>query len=89
MLIIILGTIGYIAAGVLLVHVGADALAGCCCRCCPTAVVTLSPGCATAVAAFRGLSCGLVRQAPIALLVAFDVLMLTAGFLVYHYVVEE
>jgi heme exporter protein B len=28
-------------------------------------------------------------QTPIALVVAFDVLMLTAGFLTYHFVVEE
>jgi hypothetical protein len=28
-------------------------------------------------------------QFPIALVVAYDVFMLTAGFLTYHYVVEE
>jgi len=92
-LIVILGTIGYIAAGVLVSSMSVqtrsrDVLL-------PVLLLPLSLpsalAAATAVAAFMRpeLPAWSEVQAPIALLVAFDVLMLTAGFLVYHYVVEE
>jgi len=92
-LIVVLGTIGYVAAGVLVSSMSVqtrsrDVLL-------PVLLLPLSLpsvlAAATAVAAFMRpeLPAWTEVQAPIALLVAFDVLMLTAGFLVYHYVVEE
>lgn len=92
-LIIVLGTIGYVAAGVLVSSMSVqtrsrDVLL-------PVLLLPLSLpsalSAASAVAAFMApeLPAWSEVQAPIALLVMFDVLMLTAGFLAYHYVVEE
>jgi heme exporter protein B len=92
-LIIVLGTIGYVAAGVLVSSMSVqtrsrDVLL-------PVLLLPLSLpsalAAASAVAAFMApeLPAWSEVQAPIALLVMFDVLMLTAGFLAYHYVVEE
>lgn len=92
-LIVVLGTIGYVAAGVLVSSMSVqtrsrDVLL-------PVLLLPLSLpsalAAATAVAAYMApeLPAWSEVQAPVALLVAFDVLMLTAGFLTYHYVVEE
>lgn len=92
-LIIILGTIGYVAAGVLVSSMSIqtrsrDVLL-------PVLLLPLSLpsvlAAATAASAymFPELPPWSEVQTPIALVVAFDVLMLTAGFLTYHYVVEE
>lgn len=92
-LIIILGTIGYVAAGVLVSSMSIqtrsrDVLL-------PVLLLPLSLpsvlAAATAVSAymFPELPPWNEVQTPIALVVAFDVLMLTAGFLTYQYVVEE
>lgn len=91
--IIILGTIGYVAAGVLVSSMSIqtrsrDVLL-------PVLLLPLSLpsvlAAATAASAymFPELPPWSEVQTPIALVVAFDVLMLTAGFLTYHYVVEE
>ena len=93
LLIIILGTIGYVAAGVLVSSMSIqtrsrDVLL-------PVLLLPLSLpsalAAATAVSAYMlpELPAWSEVQAPVALLIAFDVLMLTAGFLTYHYVVEE
>lgn len=92
-LIVILGTIGYVAAGVLVSSMSIqtrsrDVLL-------PVLLLPLSLpsalAAATAVSAYMlpDLPAWSEVQAAVALLVAFDVLMLTAGFLTYHYVVEE
>jgi heme exporter protein B len=92
-LIIILGTIGYVAAGVLVSSMSIqtrsrDVLL-------PVLLLPLSLpsilSAATATSAFMlpELPTWSEVQAPVALVIAFDVLMLTAGFLTYHYVVEE
>jgi heme exporter protein B len=92
-LIVVLGTIGYVAAGVLVSSMSVqtrsrDVLL-------PVLLLPLSLptalAAASAVAAFMApeLPPWSEVQAPIALLVMFDVLMLTAGFLAYHYVVED
>ena len=92
-LIIILGTIGYIAAGVLVASMSIqtrtrDVLL-------PVLLLPLSLpvvlSAATAVSAYMGpqLPAWSEVQAPIALVVAFDILMLTVGVFTYHYVVEE
>lgn len=92
-LIVVLGTIGYVAAGVLVSSMtiqtrSRDVLL-------PVLLLPLSLpsvlAAATAASAymFPELPPWSEVQTPIALVVAFDVLMLTAGFLTYHYVVEE
>lgn len=92
-LIVVLGTIGYVAAGVLVSSMSIqtrsrDVLL-------PVLLLPLSLpsalAAATAVSAYMTpeLPAWSEVQAPVALLIAFDVLMLTAGFLTYHYVVEE
>lgn len=92
-LIIVLGTIGYVAAGVLVSSMSIqtrsrDVLL-------PVLLLPLSLpsvlAAATAASAymFPELPPWTEVQTPVALVVAFDVLMLTAGFLTYHYVVEE
>ena len=92
-LIIVLGTIGYVAAGVLVSSMSIqtrsrDVLL-------PVLLLPLSLpsvlAAATAASAFMfpELPAWTEVQTPIALVVAFDVLMLTAGFLTYHFVVEE
>lgn len=92
-LIVVLGTIGYVAAGVLVSSMSIqtrsrDVLL-------PVLLLPLSLpsvlAAATAASAymFPELPPWNEVQTPIALVVAFDVLMLTAGFLTYHYVVEE
>lgn len=92
-LIVILGTIGYVAAGVLVSSMSIqtrsrDVLL-------PVLLLPLSLpsvlAAATAASAymFPELPPWNEVQTPIALVVAFDVLMLTAGFLTYHFVVEE
>ncbi len=92
-LIIVLGTIGYVAAGVLVSSMSIqtrsrDVLL-------PVLLLPLSLpsvlAAATAASAymFPELPPWNEVQTPIALVVAFDVLMLTAGFLTYHFVVEE
>lgn len=91
--ILVLGTIGYVAAGVLVSSMSIqtrsrDVLL-------PVLLLPLSLpsvlAAATAASAFMlpELPAWSEVQTPIALVVAFDVLMLTAGFLTYHYVVEE
>jgi heme exporter protein B len=92
-IIIILGTIGYVAAGVLVSSMSIqtrsrDVLL-------PVLLLPLSLpsvlAAATAASAymFPELPLWSEVQTPIALVVAFDVLMLTAGYLTYHFVVEE
>lgn len=92
-LILILGTIGYVAAGVLVSSMSIqtrsrDVLL-------PVLLLPLSLpsvlAAATATSAFMlpELPAWNEVQTPIALVVAFDALMLTAGFLTYQYVVEE
>ena len=92
-IIIILGTIGYVAAGVLVSSMSIqtrsrDVLL-------PVLLLPLSLpsvlAAATAASAYMLPELPLWNevQTPIALVVAFDVLMLTAGFLTYHFVVEE
>lgn len=91
--IIILGTIGYVAAGVLVSSMSIqtrsrDVLL-------PVLLLPLSLpsvlAAATAVSAYMlpELPPWNEVQTPIALVVTFDVLMLTAGFLTYQFVVEE
>jgi heme exporter protein B len=91
--ILVLGTIGYVAAGVLVASMSIqtrsrDVLL-------PVLLLPLSLpsvlAAATAVSAYvlPELPPWSEVQTPVALVVAFDVLMLTAGFLTYHYVVEE
>lgn len=91
--ILILGTIGYVAAGVLVSSMSIqtrsrDVLL-------PVLLLPLSLpsvlAAATATSAFMlpELPAWNEVQTPIALVVAFDALMLTAGFLTYQYVVEE
>ena len=92
-LILILGTIGYVAAGVLVSSMSIqtrsrDVLL-------PVLLLPLSLpsvlAAATATSAFMlpDLPAWSEVQTPIALVVAFDALMLTVGFLTYQYVVEE
>lgn len=92
-LILMLGTIGYVAAGVLVSSMSIqtrsrDVLL-------PVLLLPLSLpsvlAAATATSAFMlpDLPTWNEVQTPIALVLAFDALMLTAGFLTYQYVVEE
>lgn len=93
LLILFLGTIGYIAAGVLVSSMtiqtrARDVLL-------PILLLPLSLpsvlSASTAVSAY--LADELPRwaevQTPIALVIAYDIVMLTVGFLTYHYVIEE
>jgi len=92
-LIVFLGTIGYVAAGVLVSSMSIQTRS----RDVLLPVLLLPLSLPSALAAATAVSAYMLPdvpawsevQAPIALLVAFDVLMLTAGFLTYHYVVEE
>ncbi len=92
-LIIILGTIGYVAAGVLVSSMSIQTRS----RDVLLPVLLLPLSLPSALAAATAVSAYMLPevpawsevQAPVALLIAFDVLMLTAGFLTYHYVVEE
>lgn len=92
-LIVILGTIGYVAAGVLVSSMSIQTRARDVLL--PVLLLPLSLpsvlAAATAASAymFPELPPWSEVQTPIALVIAFDVLMLTAGFLTYHYVVEE
>jgi heme exporter protein B len=92
-LIVILGTIGYVAAGVLVSSMSVQTRARDVLL--PVLLLPLSLpsalAAATAVAAYMApqLPEWSEVQAPVALLIAFDVLMLVAGFLTYHYIVEE
>lgn len=91
--ILVLGTIGYVAAGVLVSSMtiqtrSRDVLL-------PILLLPLTLpavlAAANAVSAFMLPEAPLWAdvRAPIALVVAFDVMMLTAGVLTYHFVVEE
>lgn len=93
LLVLVLGTVGYVAAGVLVSSMSIqtrsrDVLL-------PVLLLPLALpsvlAAATAVSAFMlpELPPWSEVQTPIALVIAFDVMMLTAGFLTYHYVVEE
>lgn len=92
-LIVILGTIGYVAAGVLVSSMSIQTRS----RDVLLPVLLLPLSLPSALAAATAVSAYMLPevpawsevQAPVALLIAFDVLMLTAGFLTYHYVVEE
>jgi heme exporter protein B len=92
-LIVILGTIGYVAAGVLVSSMSVQTRARDVLL--PVLLLPLSLpsalAAATAVAAYMApqLPEWSEVQAPVALLIAFDILMLVAGFLTYHYIVEE
>lgn len=92
-LIVVLGTIGYVAAGVLVSSMSVQTRARDVLL--PVLLLPLSLpsalAAATAVAAYMApqLPEWSEVQAPIALLIAFDVLMLVAGFLTYHYIVED
>jgi len=93
LLIVILGTIGYVAAGVLVSSMSIQTRS----RDVLLPVLLLPLSLPSALAAAVAVSAYMLPdlpawsevQGPVALLVAFDVLMLTAGFLTYHYVVEE
>lgn len=91
--IIILGTIGYVAAGVLVSSMSIQTRS----RDVLLPVLLLPLSLPSVLAAATAASAYMLPeyptwsevQTPIALVIAFDVLMLTAGFLTYHYVVEE
>lgn len=93
LLIVVLGTIGYVAAGVLVSSMSIQTRS----RDVLLPVLLLPLSLPSALAAATAVSAYMLPetppwsevQAPVALLVAFDVLMLTTGFLTYHYVVEE
>lgn len=91
--VLVLGTIGYLAAGVLITSMSSqtrlrEVLL-------PVLLLPLtlpsllSAGTATAALIRPELPAWSEVQFPIALVVAYDVLMLTAGLLTYRYVVEE
>ena len=93
LIILVLGTIGYVAAGVLVTSMSAqtrlrEVLL-------PVLLLPLtlpsllSAGTATAAYMRQDLPAWNEVQFPIALVVAYDICMLTAGFLTYHYVIEE
>jgi heme exporter protein B len=92
-LILILGTIGYVAAGVLVTSMSVQT------RTREVLLpVLLLPLTLPAVLAAAQVTAAFVAPEPpvwselqfaIALVVAFDIFMVTAGFLTYHYVVEE
>jgi heme exporter protein B len=91
--ILFLGTIGYVAAGVLVTTMSIQTRA----REVLLPVLLLPLTLPSVLAAATAASAYMLPQLPawsevrfpIALVVAFDVLMLTAGFLTFHYVVEE
>lgn len=93
MLILFLGTVGYVAAGVLVTAMSIQTRA----REVLLPVLLLPLTLPSVLAAATAASAYMLPQLPawnevqfpIALVVAFDVLMLTAGFLTFHYVVEE
>jgi heme exporter protein B len=93
LLILILGTIGYIAAGVLVTSMSVQTRAREVLL--PVLLLPLSLpsvlAAAQVTAAFTApeLPAWSDVSFPIALVVAFDVFMVTVGFLTYHYVVEE
>ena len=91
--VLLLGTIGYLAAGVLVTSMSTqtrlkEVLL-------PVLLLPLtlpsllSAGTATAALIRPDLPAWSEIQFPIALVVVYDICMLTAGFLTYHYVVEE
>lgn len=92
-LIVILGTIGYVAAGVLVSSMSIQTRS----RDVLLPVLLLPLSLPSVLAAATAASAYMLPelppwnevQTPIALVVAFDVMMLTAGFLTYHFVVEE
>lgn len=92
-LIVILGTIGYVAAGVLVSSMSIQTRS----RDVLLPVLLLPLSLPSVLAAATAVSAYMFPELPpwdevqtsVALVVAFDVLMLTAGFLTYHYVVEE
>jgi heme exporter protein B len=92
-LILFLGTIGYVAAGVLVTSMSVQTRARE-----VLLPVLLLPLTLPSVLAAAQVTAMLMEpqlpewsqiQFPIALVVAFDIFMLTAGFLTYHFVVEE
>jgi heme exporter protein B len=93
MFILFLGTIGYVAAGVLVTTMSIQTRA----REVLLPVLLLPLTLPSVLAAATAASAYMLPQLPawsevrfpIALVVAFDALMLTAGFLTYHFVVEE
>ena len=92
-LIVILGTIGYVAAGVLITTMSIQTRA----REVLLPVLLLPLTLPSVLSAATAASAYMLPQPPlwsdvrfpIALVIAFDVLMLTAGFLTYHFVLEE
>ncbi|MCI0397811.1 MAG: heme exporter protein CcmB [Chloroflexi bacterium] len=93
LLVLFLGTIGYVAAGVLVTSMSAQTRLREVLLPVLLLPLTLPSVLAAATAASAYVQSTLPGwdevRFPIALVVAFDVLMLTAGFLTYHYVVEE
>ncbi|MEW5986069.1 MAG: heme exporter protein CcmB [Chloroflexota bacterium] len=91
--ILVLGTIGYVAAGVLVTSISVQTRS----REVLLPVLLLPLTLPAVLAAATAASAYLLPQPPpwaevrfpVALVIAFDTLMLTAGFLTYHYVVEE
>ncbi|HSM58867.1 MAG TPA: heme exporter protein CcmB [Candidatus Sulfomarinibacteraceae bacterium] len=93
LLILILGTIGFVAAGVLVSSMSIQTRS----RDVLLPVLLLPLSLPSVLAAATATSAYMLPELPpwsevqtsVALVIAFDVLMLTAGFLTYHYVVEE
>ncbi|MFW5941802.1 MAG: heme exporter protein CcmB [Chloroflexota bacterium] len=93
LLILVLGTIGYVAAGVLVSSMSIQTRS----RDVLLPVLLLPLSLPSVLAAATATSAYMLPELPpwsevqtsVALVIAFDVLMLTAGFLTYHYVVEE
>ena len=92
-IVLLLGTIGYVAAGVLVTSMSSQTRL----RAVLLPVLLLPLALPVVLAAATATS-ALIRtdlpawneiQFPIALVVAYDVLMLVVGFLTYHFVVEE
>lgn len=92
-LIVILGTIGYVAAGVLVSAMSIQTRA----RDVLLPILLLPLTLPSVLAAANAVAQYMLPelpvwsevQAPVALVVAFDLIMLTAGFLTFQYVVEE
>ena len=93
LLILVLGTIGYVAAGVLVSSMSIQTRARDVLLPVLLLPLTLPSVLAAATAASAYVAPELPPwnevQTPVALVITFDVLMITAGFLTYHYVVEE
>jgi heme exporter protein B len=93
LLVLVLGTIGYVAAGVLVTSMSVQTRAREVLL--PVLLLPLSlpsvlaAAQATAVFTAPELPAWSQVQSPLTLLVAFDALMVMAGLFTYHYVVEE